>query len=160
MKRFAKAIAILLSVLMLCSMAGCASGGEKALLNGHKWGETENQTNAKGWDNATFAGYKIGGNKHAYPVSARHGDKGLYEVDYSLVVVNKDEDEVYKKLVKELGKPADSGDYYSKTEYIWYKDGDTVRITVILNSAKQDFDNANGEKTVTMSVEIYNDKYR
>lgn len=158
MKVFKKAVLILLAAVMLCSAAGCVRG-DNEFLNGHSWGETEVQTERIGWNNASFAGFSIGSIKNAYPVFTRHSAKGLYEVDYAIAVLNKGEEEVFLRLMGALGQPdRNEKSFLGHTELTWYRD--TIRINVSLEERQGDYRYANGERTVVMSVKMYNDRYK
>ena len=148
-KRFSIWFVIVLTIR--CALLGCNGG--KDYLNGHRWGETENQTAGKGWDRTKFAGYEV------QKVWTYHSEDGLYEVQYTFVVIDKDARDVYKQLKKALGDPDWSGNsVVGDPEYTWYQG--TVSIEASLTEYQSDYANAHGERTVKVVVTIVNDKYR
>ena len=147
-KRFS--ILFLVVLTISCALLG-GCGGKNKYLNGHHWGETENQTAGKGWERAKFAGYKV------EKVWTYHSD-GLYEVQYTFVVIDKDAEDVFRQLKRTLGRP----DYSEKNVvldpvYTWYEG--SVSIEAHLTEYKADYANAHGERTVKVVVTIVNDKY-
>lgn len=148
-----KKFSILFWVVLIisCTLLGC--GGKKNFLNGHRWGETENQTADRGWNRAKCAGYEV------QKVWTYHSGDGLYEVQYTFVVIDKDAEDVFKQLKKAFGNPDYAGqNVVLDPEYTWYEG--SVSIEARLTEYQADYANANGERTVKVVVTIVNDQYR
>lgn len=139
MKKYKVLFAIIISAYLLCA---CGSN-RGSYLNGHSWGETENQSNSIGWDNGKVLEYDVD------KLQGASYNNGLSSFRYGMNPGDDSCEEILEKFKEEYGMPDDTEqDTAIITKYIWYED--VIRVELYLGE---------GSSGIIFDVRFVNDEY-